>query len=90
MASGNGSALVQRVTRLLDDRSRERGPWAGAGRLLFAGALLAAVAWGAPGISVGLAQAEDGPVVIEDEDDEFAEFPDLECRGRWRSRRCWR
>jgi beta-lactamase regulating signal transducer with metallopeptidase domain len=78
MASGNGSALVQRVTRLLDDRSRERGPWAGAGRLLFAGALLAAVAWGAPGISVGLAQAEDGPVVIEDEDDEFAEFPDLD------------
>ena len=76
MASGSGSALVQRVTRLLDDRSRERGPWAGAGRLLFAGALLAAVAWGAPGISVGLAQAE--VIELSGDEDELAEVPEFD------------
>ena len=63
MASGDSSALVQRVQRLLDDRDRERGPWSGVGRLFVGGLLLAAVAWGAPGISVAMAQPS--PAVIE-------------------------
>ena len=75
MASGDSSALVQRVQRLLDDRDRERGPWSGVGRLFVGGLLLAAVAWGAPGISVAMAQPSPG-VVEAPEAPEAPELPE--------------
>ncbi|MBL9102782.1 MAG: hypothetical protein JNL82_17680, partial [Myxococcales bacterium] len=65
MASGERSALVHRVQRLLGDRVQQRGRWTVVRRGLLGVGLIAAVAWGAPGMAVAHDEhAADLPEVI--------------------------
>lgn len=66
MASGERSALVHRVQRLLSERAQQRGRWTGVRRGLLGVGLIAAVAWGAPGMAVAHDEhAAREPGVIE-------------------------